>query len=49
MKITWFGHACFLVEDDKGTRIIVDPFDIDMKLFADRGLKFAYPVCHERS
>jgi L-ascorbate metabolism protein UlaG (beta-lactamase superfamily) len=43
MKITWFGHACFLVEDDKGTRIIVDPFDIDPKLFAARGLKFAYP------
>ena len=43
MKITWLGHACFLVEDAKGIKVIVDPFDIDPKLFAERGLKFAYP------
>ncbi len=43
MKITWLGHACFLVEDAKGTKVIADPFDVDPKYFADRGLKFAYP------
>ncbi|HUW64923.1 MAG TPA: MBL fold metallo-hydrolase [Spirochaetia bacterium] len=43
MKITWLGHACFLVEDSQGTRVIVDPFDVDPKAFAERGLKFAYP------
>lgn len=43
MKITWLGHACFLVEDSKGTRVLTDPFDINPQLFADRGLKFDYP------
>lgn len=27
MKITWLGHATFLVEADDGTRIITDPFE----------------------
>ncbi|MEN3008983.1 MBL fold metallo-hydrolase [Pseudothermotoga sp.] len=26
MKITWFGHACFLI-DHQGVRILMDPFD----------------------
>lgn len=26
MKITWFGHACFLI-DHQGVRILTDPFD----------------------
>jgi L-ascorbate metabolism protein UlaG (beta-lactamase superfamily) len=26
MKISWFGHACFLIETD-GTKIVTDPFD----------------------
>lgn len=26
MKITWFGHACFLI-DHQGIRILTDPFD----------------------
>ncbi|NLU49052.1 MAG: MBL fold metallo-hydrolase [Syntrophomonadaceae bacterium] len=26
MKITWFGHACFLIEGG-GLRIVTDPFD----------------------
>ena len=43
MKITWLGHACFLVEDARGTRVIADPFNVDPAAFAGRGLKFAYP------
>jgi L-ascorbate metabolism protein UlaG (beta-lactamase superfamily) len=43
MKITWLGHACFLVEDARGTRVLTDPFDVDPAAFAGRGLKFAYP------
>lgn len=27
MKITWFGHSCFLIEDSKGRKILTDPFD----------------------
>lgn len=27
MKITWFGHSCFLLEDSKGINLLTDPFD----------------------
>ena len=27
MKITWLGHACFLLEDSNGRRLLTDPFD----------------------
>ena len=27
MKITWLGHASFLVESQDGTRIITDPYE----------------------
>ncbi|ADL08894.1 MBL fold metallo-hydrolase [Thermosediminibacter oceani] len=27
MKIRWFGHACFLLESQTGTKIVTDPFD----------------------
>lgn len=27
VKIGWYGHAMFLVEDDQGTRVVTDPFD----------------------
>ncbi len=27
MKIKWYGHAAFLITSDKGTRIIVDPYE----------------------
>ncbi|MDP2922942.1 MAG: MBL fold metallo-hydrolase [Candidatus Omnitrophota bacterium] len=27
MKISWMGHACFLIETDKGTKIITDPYE----------------------
>lgn len=27
MKITYFGHACFLLETKEGTRILTDPFN----------------------
>jgi L-ascorbate metabolism protein UlaG (beta-lactamase superfamily) len=27
MKITWLGHASFLVESDDGTRVVMDPFE----------------------
>jgi len=27
MKITWLGHASFLIESKNGTRIITDPFE----------------------
>ena len=43
MKITWLGHACFLVEDAKGIKVITDPFAVDPQLFAERKLKFDYP------
>ncbi len=27
MKLKWFGHSCFLITSDSGTRILTDPFD----------------------
>ena len=27
MKIRWFGHACFLLESQDGTKVVTDPFD----------------------
>ncbi len=27
MKIRWFGQACFLIESEKGIRIVTDPFN----------------------
>ncbi|EGD49391.1 Zn-dependent hydrolase of the beta-lactamase fold protein [Ruminiclostridium papyrosolvens DSM 2782] len=27
MKIKWFGHSCFLITSENGTRILTDPFD----------------------
>lgn len=40
MKIRWFGHACFLLESDSGTKVVTDPFDGSIgykipKVFAD--------------
>ncbi len=27
MKVSWLGHACFLLETDQGTKIITDPYE----------------------
>ncbi|HCW03067.1 MAG TPA: MBL fold metallo-hydrolase [Clostridium sp.] len=27
MKITWFGHSCFLLQDSGGPKLLTDPFD----------------------
>ena len=27
MKITWLGHASFLIETADGTRVVTDPFE----------------------
>ncbi|MBN2565433.1 MAG: MBL fold metallo-hydrolase [Candidatus Eisenbacteria bacterium] len=27
MKITWLGHSSFLLESEKGTRVVTDPFE----------------------
>jgi len=27
MKIKWYGHACFGVENDQGSRTIIDPYE----------------------
>lgn len=26
MKLTWYGHACFLLESDGGMRLLTDPY-----------------------
>lgn len=27
MKVKWYGHAAFLITSDKGTKIIIDPYE----------------------
>lgn len=27
MKVSWLGHACFLLENSQGTRLITDPYE----------------------
>lgn len=27
MKIRWYGHACFLMESENETKVLIDPFD----------------------
>ena len=27
MEIKWIGHACFLLKDNNGTKVLLDPFD----------------------
>lgn len=27
MKISWYGHACFLLESSQGLKLLTDPFD----------------------
>lgn len=27
MKVTWFGHSCFLLQDSSGAKLLTDPFD----------------------
>ena len=27
LKLGWLGHAMFLLQDDKGTRVVTDPYD----------------------
>ena len=44
VKITWLGHACFLVEDARGTKVVADPFEVGPELLANHpGLRFEYP------
>lgn len=26
MKIKWFGHSCFMITSEKGTKILIDPY-----------------------
>jgi L-ascorbate metabolism protein UlaG (beta-lactamase superfamily) len=32
IKVTWYSHACFLIETDGG-KLLIDPFITDNPLF----------------
>ncbi len=38
MKLTWYGHSCFLLEDEKGVGILTDPCSPDTG-YAIQGVK----------
>jgi L-ascorbate metabolism protein UlaG (beta-lactamase superfamily) len=44
MKITWLGHASFLIETADGTRVITDPFEA-----GSYGGAVGYPAIDERA
>lgn len=29
MQLTWYGHACFLIQNEAGQRVLTDPYDPD--------------------
>jgi L-ascorbate metabolism protein UlaG (beta-lactamase superfamily) len=31
MKIKWYGHSAFLITSDQGSRIIIDPYDVNFQ------------------
>lgn len=32
MRIKWLGHSCFLVTDEKGVKVIIDPYETNERL-----------------
>ena len=46
MKITYIGHACFLIEDNEGHRLAIDPYQPgSVPGLADHGLTADQVVC----
>jgi len=48
MKIKWFGHASFLIENEKGITIVTDPFDETLGYKLPRVKANIVTVSHDR-
>jgi L-ascorbate metabolism protein UlaG (beta-lactamase superfamily) len=47
MKITWLGHACFLLEDSKGRKLLTDPFDTTLGYKPYKGSPDIVTISHQ--
>lgn len=47
MKITWLGHACFLIETVDGIKILTDPFDNQLRYPEPRVFPQIVTVSHQ--
>jgi L-ascorbate metabolism protein UlaG (beta-lactamase superfamily) len=47
MKVTWLGHACFLLEDSKGRKLLTDPFDATVGYTMYKGTVDVVTVSHQ--
>jgi len=47
MKITWFGHASFLLEDSKGRKLLTDPFDSTVGYSLYKGSADVITISHQ--
>ncbi len=47
MKITWLGHACFLIEDSSGRKLLTDPFDTTLGYEVYKGSTDIVTISHQ--
>lgn len=47
MKITWLGHASFLLEDSKGRKLLTDPFDSTVGYSLYKGSADVITISHQ--
>jgi len=47
MKITWLGHASFIIEDSKGRKLLTDPFDKTVGYETYKGTADVVTISHE--
>lgn len=47
MKVTWLGHASFLLEDSKGRKLLTDPFDPTVGYSLYKGSADVITISHQ--
>ena len=47
MEITWLGHACFLIKDSKGRKLLTDPFDTTLGYEVYKGSPDIVTMSHQ--
>lgn len=49
MKITWFGHSCFLIENASGRKILIDPYDGSLSNCEYKGTTDVILISHDHA
>lgn len=47
MKLTWYGHSCFLLETSNNTKILMDPFDSKIGYIPFKGSVDIVTISHD--